>query len=547
MKNIKRKIKSLLTVVLAFMLYGCSDYVEPKYVPEFPWRTVEQFEMAVIQPYAVGYGGWSYNMACMSWYEMLAMDMCTPIEQAAPNNEWRSIIGRLQRDVPFESLNWIQSCFWNIYRAICASNEALDFLKSDDLQKLFPKNDQATIDANIPRAKAELIFWRAYSYYWGMMFFCPPYDPGGANADQILPLKIDNKNVRNTKIGTTKEIADQIIADLKEAKSLMPQSWYKSGRTNYWAISGLLARMYFMTGDFVNAEKECTEILNHYGPMGLPDNPMAVWTVAAGQQEPKNEAIWMFNTSESGKMNEAWSVVTRADIWKTTGGGRGRDSQGGWNMCKLSNNIIKRIGWMVDPENGNYTETDLARADKRYGNTWLRVEGYKTAAEVQAEIDSTGNNSLWDKYEQRFNTQSMPHIYPDKYGRTPDARRQNQPLMRVPEFYIMRAAIRFKNNDKSGAAADLKVVRDRAGLTGVYELTANTITQEDIDREHVIELGAESLWQLYHVALRKPFMPGDRKGVAPVNPPYAGWYWKISIYEVLRNNGYDGIPDPNSK
>ena len=119
--------------------------------------------------------------------------------------------------------------------------------------------------------------------------------------------------------------------------------------------------------------------------------------------------------------------------------------------------------------------------------------------------------------------------------------------MRVPEFYIMRAAIRFKNGDRNGAAADLKVVRDRAGLTGQWEITGADITENDIDREHVIELGGESLWLLYTIAMQKPIMPGDRTGVAPVNPPYSGWYWKMPIQEITTNAGYLGIPDPNSK
>jgi len=166
---------------------------------------------------------------------------------------------------------------------------------------------------------------------------------------------------------------------------------------------------------------------------------------------------------------------------------------------------------------------------------------------VRAEVESTGDATLWDKYQQHHDAEVDPMIYVDKYYRTPTGSFQNQPLMRVPEFYIMRSAIRNKNGDKAGAAADLKVVRDRAGLTGQYEITAATINEDEIMNEFVREMTGESVYMLYTVALQRPILPGDRKGVANVSPPYSGWYWKIPVNEVNTNAGYLGIPNPNDK
>ena len=551
----KNKIISLLIVILALMSQGCDYFTEPNYVPEFPWETVDQFEMAVLVPYSVGQGGWANNMGIMSFYEMLATDISSLVPEAAPNNEWPHLVARAHRTTAHESLNWISGSYPNIYRAIAGCNEGITFLESDEYQNLFPKDTQEKINANIPRAKAELYFWRAISYYWAVLLFTPPYVPGGANADQILPLKTSNENPANTPIGTTQEVIDQIISDLKEAKTIMPQSYYLSGRVNYWTICGLLARVYFYTADFANAERECTEIINHYNPQGLPDDPLAAWKVETSGLEPTNEAMWMFNSNAYDHQCYAWTVVSRAGAWGDNGG-RGEDSEITWCACKLSNYMIKKIGWMVDPENGDFTETELALADKRYGrqglgrertSTWWRVEPFKAKDLVRAEIEETGDETIWDKYEQHHPQEVTPLIYLDKYFRSQNCGFQNQPQMRVPEFYIMRAAIRFKNNDRNGAAADLKVVRDRAGLTGQWEITGANITENDIDREHVIELGGESLWLLYTIAMQKPIMPGDRTGVAPVNPPYSGWYWKMPIQEITTNAGYLGIPDPNSK
>ena len=551
----KNKINHLIIVVLALMLQGCDRYTEPNFVPEFPWLTVDQFEMAVIVPYSVGQGGWSDNMGIVSFYEMLATDISSVVNQAAPNCEWPAFVARAHRQWDHSSLNWISGTYPNIFRAIAGCNEGISFLERDDWQNLFPQDNKEKIDANIPRAKSELYFWRAMAYYWATLLFYPPYNQSGANDDRVLPLKITNADPQNTPIGSTQEVIDQMIADLKEAKSLMPTTYYKSGRINYWTICGLLARIYFYTGDFANAEKECTEIINHYGPLGLPADPLAVWTVSIGQQEPTNEAIWMHNANTYDHQGWSWTVVGRASPWDASGG-RGENSQITWCACKLSKSIIKKIGYMVDPENGDFTETDFARADKRYGRhghardnkvTWWRVEPYKSSADVKAEIEATQDATLYDKYQQHHDQEVDPMIYVDKYYRTPTGSFQNQPLMRVPEFYIMRAAIRNKNNDKSGAAADLKVVRDRAGLTGQYEITAATITEDEIINELIREMTGESLYMLFTVALQRPIFPGDRKGVENVNPPYTGWYWKIPVNEVNTNAGYIGLPDPNSK
>ncbi|MDR0845527.1 MAG: RagB/SusD family nutrient uptake outer membrane protein [Tannerella sp.] len=541
MKYMQYKLR-FLAAVLAMLTSGCNDtFLEPKYTPEFPWQTVDQLDMAVILPYSVFSGnGWDDVHGTYTLYEMLATDFAAAIEPAAPANEWPQFLNRQHRAVPFEALSWTKGSYEKIFATIAACNEPIDFLNSGEARELFPGDSEEKL-AEAPRAKAELYFFRGFAYTWAALFFCPPYVPGGSNADQVLPLKTTNVNANNTPIGTTQEIWDLILSDLKTAKSLMPKTWFKPGRLNYYTICGALARAYFYTGDYANAEKECTEIISS-GKYSLQSDVMAAWTAPIGGAEAP-EVIWMFNTSATGQIPVCFTTVTRAMAWGPPGG-RGEWSQCNWNMCKLSNAVLKKINWMVDPEHGDYTVTAEALADKRYGNTWLRVEGFKDHDEVAAEVAATGDVTLWDKYEQYFNLETDPHVYLDKYYRGDVPGATNQPRMRLPEFYLIRAAIRFKNGDRNGASSDVNEVRARAGLSAV---SAADLTETHIDREWVIELGGEGLYLPYLMAMQKPILPGDRKGVADVNPPYTGWYWKIPINEVRINAGYNDIPDPNSK
>jgi hypothetical protein len=209
----------------------------------------------------------------------------------------------------------------------------------------------------------------------------------------------------------------------------------------------------------------------------------------------------------------------------------------------MSDAMVNKLGWMTDAVNGDYTETVLAKTDKRYGNTWLRIEGYKSRTEVEAEVEATNDQSIWDKYTYQYSSQTHPYIYIDKFYRGKNPRKTNYPRMRLAEFILMRAAIRLAN-DPQGAASDINIIRDRAGLPSI---SSSQLTAADIDREFIIEMGGEGCYLPYLIAMRRPILPGDRKGVADITPPYTGWYWKIPIDEVSINAGYKDIPDPNSK
>lgn len=538
MKNIKVKINYLVFIIM-FTLLGCENqFVEPKYEPEFPWQTVSQFEMGVIEPYSTFNTQWSEVDAVYAVYETLSTDLGTLIPGQTGNLPFNEFYNRLQRDVPLEaaSLKWVSFVYNNLYKTIGGCNVAIAYLESNDYKNLFPKDLPSVVDAELPRAKAELHFWRGFAYYYGALYFCPPYDPSGTNSDRILPLKTIFSNPQNTNVGTTREIWTQAISDLQKAKTLMPKSWYKNGRINYYAICGALARAYVYTGDYANAQKECDEIISS-GKYSLQSDVMAAWNTLPGGVVP-TETIWHYNPNKGGNQKWNYSAISRADPWGKDGSRGTNYGQCAWVLSTMSNAMIKKIGWMDDPAQGSYSLTDIAKADKRLGKTWFHLLGYKP----QAETGITDAVIYKNTYESLNKQLVNPHIYLDKYYRASDNSKSVTPLMRLSEFYLIRSAIKLKNNDKAGAAEDLNTVRTRAGVPAI--LPAN-ITESNIDAEFAAELGGEGSYLPYLIGMRRPILPGDRAGVQPVNPPYKGWFFRIPIDEVRLNAGYKDIPDPN--
>ncbi len=552
----EKNIISLL-LVLVIGLSGCdvNDFLDQKYEAEVNWQRVDDLEYSVNVCYYSINAGFCETVPIYSYYDYTVSGMARPTGSKGSDANFDEIYGRKHRDIDFVGKGWMGKPFEHSYLAITPANDVLSFLNSADPEVLFPKDTKAYIDANVPRVKAELHFWRAFSYFYLALFYHPPYNPGGDNSKRALPLKTDIYKNENTKIGTTQEIYDLIISDLKEAKKLMPTDWYKEGRINYNTVVGLLARVYFYTGQYSLAETECAIVIDRKDEAKfLSSHPMDAWTRTNGDPEPE-EVLFSVVPNSMSRIGiwECASVITKNAVG-TTGGGRHSVSEGtswfqsAWVSTILSNQFIKKIGWMVDPENGNYTETDLARSDKRYGNTWLRLEEYKTANQIKEMInklktqgltDEHAKEQIFNKYERRNSTLTFPHIYLDKYYRGPSQITTRNPVMRLPEFYLTRAAIRFKNGNVDGATSDVNVVRKRAGLAPLTSVTDN-----DIEREWIIEFGGEGLYLGYMMAMRKPIPAGDRLGVEPFMPPYKNWYWRIPQAELDYNQGY-GNYNPN--
>ncbi|QIH34466.1 RagB/SusD family nutrient uptake outer membrane protein [Sphingobacterium sp. DR205] len=103
--------------------------------------------------------------------------------------------------------------------------------------------------------KGSALFFRAYAFYNLAQLFCKPYDSTTTAIDLGIPLRLNSDvnvvSVRSTIKGTY----DQIINDLLQAESLLPDMGQYKTRPSKAAVYALLAKTYLIMGDYQDSKK----------------------------------------------------------------------------------------------------------------------------------------------------------------------------------------------------------------------------------------------------------------------------------------------------
>lgn len=111
----------------------------------------------------------------------------------------------------------------------------------------------------------EAKFIRGLVYFELVRYFAQPYNSSTTNEGFGVPLILNptKKADETLKVGRNKisEVYAQVIADLLEAKTLLPAS-NTNGRATTYSASGILARVYLQQSDFIKAANEATFIIN---------------------------------------------------------------------------------------------------------------------------------------------------------------------------------------------------------------------------------------------------------------------------------------------
>jgi hypothetical protein len=280
------------------------------------------------------------------------------------------------------------------------------------------------------------------------------------------------------------------------------------------------------------AEAQLNDIISS-GMYNLNDDPIEAFNKIAGEGS-SSEILWEIALDKSSSKFDRIPTIYGKNNY-TANGGRGAS----WNHCAwaaftLSYSTLKQIGWI----NSDLTAVPETADDKRYQQTYIRLEAYKENPwnkDTNPEEYVTHLNT----YETRYSPITTPHVWLDKYYRAPTTgRRSNRAMLRLAEVYLTRSIIRFEKGDKVGAAEDLNMVRKRAGLS---EISSADITEQAIENERIKELAGEHADRIYYlIAMRKPIGIGDRdpSKFAPIVPPYSNYYWKIPELERLNNTAY---------
>jgi len=138
----------------------------------------------------------------------------------------------------------VQNYLWATpYAVIGTANVAIDGL-----------NNSTTLT---PSVKNQLLgeskFFRAFTYFYLVNYFgkVPLSLSGDANANAFLPR------------ASTDSVYAQIVADLKDAQTLLPATYVGTmrARVNKYAATALLARIYLYMNDYTNAEIQASNVI----------------------------------------------------------------------------------------------------------------------------------------------------------------------------------------------------------------------------------------------------------------------------------------------
>lgn len=400
-----------------------------------------------------------------------------------------------KRQTSLNDYTEVQQTWQAGYFVIQAANDIISFLESTG-----GINDELKASW-VPRIWGEALFLRAWAHFTLVRVYATPYTSDPSAKGIILKLKKSSDPFGYQGLSTVQEVYSQIIADLTKAIELLPETFDAAtapatyaDRAKKDAARFLLARVYFQMGEssWGKAKEQIDQILkeNKY-PLG---NPNLAWETNA-QGVKASETVFQYVTynssQQSWKAPQIGKYFTVYLVQPTVNQRR---------IVSLSDYFLQKTGW---------SDTIEAKKDLRYTSLYLRFEAGK------------------DKID-KYKTYSKGYVWGNKWERVS---LNSIPLFRSAELFLTRALIKFKSGDAAGAAADLNVVRRRAGLP---ELTANEISLEIIHTERLKEMAFEGDRTHYLQAQKLNIPNGDRDSNSE---PFDSnkFYWDYPLSEYSNN------------
>jgi len=138
----------------------------------------------------------------------------------------------------------------NSYTSVFYSNLVLETLK---------RLQGGNTDVKILRGSA--LFFRAYAFWQVAQLYAKPYSAGSALQDPGIPLRMTSDIAEKSTRGTVQQTYNQIIQDLQEAVTLLPNTSLLATRPNKAAANAMLARVYLSMEDYTNALNAATAAL----------------------------------------------------------------------------------------------------------------------------------------------------------------------------------------------------------------------------------------------------------------------------------------------
>ncbi len=302
----------------------------------------------------------------------------------------------------------LESYLWQYpYTVIRSTNQMLAGLNSTT----------GVSDTTKSRLMGEAYFFRAFYFFNLFNFFGP------------VPLTTNTEELSNALLPRSDSAAvyTQIIADLKQAESLLPSSYPTAyhARANKYAAAALLARVYLYAKDYTNAAAEATKVI------GATDVTYSLST-------PANTFI---NTSPE-------TILQLYTLYGYSMFGAG---------YRTANNTTLPTYYLDSSFMTSFEPGDTRRTN------W---------------VDSAviNNATIYRIYKYKLQTATAGNEY--------------NVVLRLAEQYLIRAEAEAQQSDLADAANDLNTVRTRAGLGGTTAATQTDLLNA-ILAERKVELFGE--------------------------------------------------------
>ncbi|MBS1500588.1 MAG: RagB/SusD family nutrient uptake outer membrane protein [Bacteroidetes bacterium] len=285
-------------------------------------------------------------------------------------------------------------------------------------------------------------------------------------------------------------IYQQIVADLISAQSLLSNGYVAADgqtnttervRPNKWAATALLARAYLSTGDWADAIKQATAIINNSAEYSLvPLNNVFL--------KNSNEAIWQWQPVTAGQ--NTWDAL----VFVLPASGPSTGSSIGNHPVYVSAQL----------------ENSFEAGDQRKTN-WL-------------DSVTVGGTTYYYPYKYKSATLNAPVT-------------EYTMVLRLGEQYLIRAEAEAENNDSGDAVTDLNMIRTRAGLPNYAGPTDKASLLAAILHERQVELFTE--WGSRWLDLKRT---GNINAVMTAVAPTKGTTWNpdwalypLPLYDIVQD------------
>jgi starch-binding outer membrane protein, SusD/RagB family len=327
-----------------------------------------------------------------------------------------------------------------------------------------------------PAVKTQLLgeakFMRAFFYFYLVNYYgdVPLVLTTNPNENRLLP--------RSPK----EQVYEQIVADLKDAQSLLSNSFLDASltkstaervRPTKWAATALLARTYLYLSQYANAETEATKIISNsaqfsFSPINavfLKNSSEAIWQLQPVQLKRNTEDAFTFLLPSTGPNRDLNPVYLSPQILDAFEINDARRRSGGW-------------------------------------------------------VDSVIVGAV-------------TYFFPAKYKGTTTSGAATEYLMmfRLAEQHLIRAEARAHQNDIQGAKDDLNAVRTRASLPSTAANDQASLLTA-ILKERQVELFTE-LGQRWLDLKRTGKVDEVMNEVTPLKANGAAWQSYQRLYPIM--------------